>query len=407
MSKKIIGPFNLNSFEDKSNCCGCAACESICPVESISMVEDAEGFLYPLVDTKTCITCGLCEKVCPIIHNKKNPQKEFVQACYSKDEKIRKNASSGGIFELLARDIIAEGGVVFGAAFDENLTLKHMQADNIKDLRKLTKSKYIQSDINGSFLKVKEILLSNKKVLFVGAPCQVSALITFLGKPYVNLLTVDFICHGVPSNKMFKSYKESVEKKTDGKMIEFNFRVKNDSIKHIHGYSYIIKKDDEIKLKRGMFFDNPFYLGFKKYLFLRPSCYSCKYATPDRVSDITLADFWGIEEYLPELDFSKGVSMVLVNSEKGAASFMKLDRDIDKHQFKMDIAIRSNQCLSAPTKVPINREIIMQDYQTLTFNEFSKKHIKSNKYILYKLYYFLPMFIRKYIIKKFRGIGYV
>ncbi len=403
----MIGPFNLQSFENKSKCCGCAACESICPVGVISMVEDAEGFMYPVVKTEKCINCGLCDKVCPIINDRENPQVSHVQACYSKDEKIRKNASSGGIFELLARGIIDEGGVVFGAAFDENLTLKHMYTDNIKGLRKLTKSKYIQSDLNGSFLKVKEILLSDKRVLFVGTPCQVSALNNFLGKSYENLLTVDFICHGVPSNKMFKSYKETVEKKTDGKMIEFNFRVKDDRIKHVHGYSYMIKKDNEIKTKKGMFFDNPFYFGFKKYLFLRPSCYSCKYSTPERVSDITLADFWGIEDYLPELDFSKGVSMVLVNSEKGESAFMKLDSDIDTYQFEIDIAIKSNHCLSTPTKAPQNREVIMQDYQTLTFNEFSKKHIMSNKYRLYKLYYFLPLFIRKYIIKKFKGIGYV
>jgi coenzyme F420-reducing hydrogenase beta subunit len=187
----------------------------------------------------------------------------------------------------------------------------------LPDLKKLCKSKYIQSDTNGTFAKVKKFLLEDRKVLFVGTPCQVSGLNNYLGKSFDHLLTVDFVCHGVPSDKMFKSYKEAEEKKRGGKMVNFSFRIKDGNVKHIHGYSYTIDKSGKFKVYRGMFFDNPFYFGFKKYLILRPSCYSCRYCTPERVSDITLADFWGIEDYLSHIDFNKGVSMVLVNSNKG------------------------------------------------------------------------------------------
>jgi len=403
----MIGPFNLLSFESKSNCCGCRACESICPVGAISMNEDAEGFIYPLVDTEACVNCCLCERVCPVVKNKKNPHSEYALACYSKDTVIRNNASSGGVFELLAREVIADGGVVFGAAFDNQLTLKHMYADNLQDLKKLCKSKYIQSDTNNVFVKVREFLADKRRVLFVGTPCQVSALNNFLGKQYDQLLTVDFICHGVPSDKMFKSYIHSEEQRRGGIIKSFSFRIKDGNIKHVHGYSYTIEKNGRSKKYRGMFFDNPFYFAFKKYLILRPSCYRCKYCTPERVSDITLADFWGIEDYLPYVDFNKGVSMVLVNGEKGQTAFGALHKNIDSYQFGIDVAIKCNHCFSAPTKLPQNREKLMQNYQSLSFNEFIKRHIMSKKTVIYKIYYILPMFVRKRLIKMFRGVGYV
>lgn len=403
----MIGPFNLLSFKRKSNCCGCRACENICPIGAISMNEDVGGFIFPVVDTETCINCGLCEKACPVVNIKKNEKSEYALACYSKDKVIRNDASSGGIFELLARKTIGVGGVVFGAAFDEQLTLKHMYAENLQDLKKLCKSKYIQSDANEVFIKVKQFLLDNRKVLFVGAPCQVSALNNYLGKPFDQLITVDFICHGVPSNKIFKSYKEAEEKKHRGKMTSFSFRVKDGNVKHVHGYSYTIERNGRPKVYKGMFFDNPYYFGFKKYLILRPSCYSCKYCTPERVSDITLADFWGIEDYLKDVDFNKGVSMVLVNSKKGQIAFSALHENIESYQLGIDIAVKSNHCLSAPTMLPQTREKLMIDYQRLPFDEFANKHIMSKKRILYRIYYKLPLFIRKRVMKKFKGIGYV
>ncbi|MGR6836811.1 Coenzyme F420 hydrogenase/dehydrogenase, beta subunit C-terminal domain [Syntrophomonas erecta] len=403
----MIELIDLSSFESKSKCCGCRACESICPVGAISMHEDMEGFVYPHVNMQICIDCDLCEKVCPFINLETNQQSKYAEACYSKDAVIRNNASSGGVFELLARDIIADNGVVFGAAFDKQLTLKHMDVDNLLDLNKLCKSKYIQSDTNGTFAKVKEFLLEDKKVMFVGTPCQVSGLKNYLGKPFDHLLTVDFICHGVPSDKMFKSYKEAEEKIRGAKMVSFSFRVKDGKVKHINGYSYTMNKDGKLKEYKGMFFDNPFYFGFKKSLILRSSCYSCLYCTPERVSDITLADFWGIEDYLSHIDFNKGVSMVLVNSNKGQFAMNKLRESIDSYQFGIDVAIKCNHCLSSPTELPKNREKLMQDYQNMPFNEFAKRHIMSKKMMIYKLYYALPITIRKIVMKKFKGIGYV
>lgn len=403
----MIGQVNLLSFESKSKCCGCRACENICPVQAISITEDAEGFAYPVIDHDICLDCGICDKICPIINAKKNPQNEYVKACYSKDVIIRNDASSGGIFELLARKVIADGGVVFGAAFDENLTLKHTYVNNLQDLKRLCKSKYVQSDTKGIFIKVKELISDNIKVMFVGTPCQISALNNYLGDLSDQLLTVDFICHGVPSDRMFKSYVETEEKKHRGKMTDFSFRIKDGKVKHVHGYSYVIERNRRQQTYTGMFFDNPYYLGFKKYLFLRPSCYSCIYCTPERVSDITLADFWGIEDYLPDVDFNKGVSMILVNSEKGQTYLSAIGDDIDSYEFGIDIAIQNNQCLSVPTKLPPNREKLMQDYQSMSFDDFAERHIISKKRMVYKIFYMLPLFIRKRFVKIFKGMGYV
>ena len=403
----MIGPFDLLSFKSKTNCCGCIVCKNACPVSAISITEDYEGFMYPVVDIAACVNCKLCEKVCPNINIKKNSCSDYAYCAYSKDQAIRNDASSGGIFELLAREIINKDGIVFGAAFDEQLTLKHTYADNFNDLKKLCKSKYIQSDTNGVYYKVKKLLINNKLVLFVGTPCQVSALNNYLGEKYNNLLTVDFICHGVPSYKMFKSYIKSEEQKHDGKIKSFSFRVKDGKVKHVHGYSYIIESKGKEKIHRGMFYDNAFYFGFKKYLTLRPSCYFCKYCTPERVSDITLADFWGIEEYLPNIDFNKGVSMVLVNSEKGATAFKFIEHNIISQKFDMEIAIKCNHCLTAPTKLPQIRVKLMEDYHNMPFEDFARKYILSNKLFIYKLYYSLPLFIRKLSTKMWKEKSYV
>lgn len=403
----MIDTVDLMSFKSKSGCCGCRACESICPAGAVAACEDNEGFAYPLINAEKCVNCGLCDKACPMVSIKKNPRSEYAQACFSKDPAVRNSASSGGIFGLLAREMLAAGGVVFGAAFDGELNLRHVDADNLDDLHKLYRSKYIQSDASGAFARVKELLQNHRPVLFAGTPCQVSALNNYLGGEYEGLTTVDFICHGVPSGKMFGSYKVSVEKKRGGRMTSFAFRVKDTGIKHVHSYLYEIEKAGKIKAYKGMFYDNPYYFGFKKYLFLRPSCYSCKYCSPERVSDITLADFWGIEEYLPGLDFHKGVSMVLANSGKGRAAFSAISGNISAYRFEMDIAVRCNHCLSSPTELPPNREELMRAYQSMTFDEFAKRHLMSKKTAVYKMYYALPLFARKFMMKRLKGIGYV
>ena len=201
------------NIKDKSKCCGCSGCMNICPKNAIIMKEDKNGFKYPIVDKEKCINCGLCEKVCPILNNKKEQQKEIkAYACYNKNIEERLKSSSGGIFILLAKEILKRNGIVFGAAFDENFNVKHISIDNEKDIEKLMGSKYVQSNMGKVYKEVKEFLENGKYILFSGTPCQIEGLKKFLKKDYDKLYTQDIICHGVPSPKIWQMYLEYQKK---------------------------------------------------------------------------------------------------------------------------------------------------------------------------------------------------
>ena len=203
-------------IKDKKDCCGCSACVQKCPKQCISLKEDCEGFLYPIVDKDICIDCGLCEKVCPILYQGEERKPLKVFAAKNHDEEIRKQSSSGGIFTLLAEKIINEGGVVFGAKFDENWDVKHDYTETIEGLAAFRGSKYVQSRIEDNYRKAETFLKQGRKVLFSGTPCQIAGLKRFFRKEYENLLTVDFICHGVPSPGVWRRYlQETVARMCD------------------------------------------------------------------------------------------------------------------------------------------------------------------------------------------------
>ena len=321
---------------DKRDCCGCSACVQRCPKHCITLQEDAEGFLYPHVDESNCIDCGLCEKVCPMLHPGEPRKPLVVYAARNRNEKVRLQSSSGGVFTALAETVIHEGGVVFGVCFDEKWEVVHTYADNCDELVKFRGSKYVQSKMGDCYQQVETFLKAGRKVLFSGTPCQIRGLKLFLRKEYENLLAVDVICHGVPSPGVWREYlKEEIARQRDRKntvlprpihekdvLVEgISFRDKTLGWKK-YSFALVLSTTNGSGEKfsfcsRMPFIKNPFMRGFLTNLYLRPSCFACPSKCGKSGSDLTFGDFWGIEHVMPEIDDDKGVSCVLVNTEKG------------------------------------------------------------------------------------------
>lgn len=309
---------------DKYLCCGCNACSSICTKYCITMQVDNEGFFYPKVDFSECIDCHLCEKVCPVINQDDSRQPIEVFAANNTNDDIRLASSSGGIFTLLAELILDEGGVVFGARWDEEWNVIHDHVESKDELYKFRGSKYLQSYIGDSYSKVASVLKTGRKVLFTGTPCQIAGLKHYLRKEYDGLLTVEIICHSVPSPSVWQEYlAEQLEilkwKKSDIKSI--SFRNKNPSWEK---YSFVIKHNDGsvfIELAR----KNAYMRGFLANLYNRPSCYQCPAKNLRSGSDITLGDYWSISTIFPDMNDKKGVSAIVVNTQKGIKYLQKVD----------------------------------------------------------------------------------
>lgn len=303
---------------DKENCCGCASCASICPKHCITMAADSEGFLYPNVNRETCIDCGLCEKVCIELHPFEKSEPLSVFAAINKNEEIRLKSSSGGIFYIVAEKIINEGGVVFGARFDENWQVIIDYTEDLKGIEAFMGSKYVQARVEYAYKDAKRFLLEGRKVLFSGTPCQIAGLNKFLQKKYDNLLTVDFICHGTPSPKVWNMYlNEVIEKIKYISSVEF--RNKKKGWKNF-SFNLRYNQEDRTYSVFSPFQRNPYMKAFLQDIILRPSCYNCKVKGCSSKSDITIADFWGIHSVFPEMDDDKGTGLVLINSEKGKYS---------------------------------------------------------------------------------------
>lgn len=298
----------------KEDCCGCAACEQICPKHCINLNEDKEGFLYPTVNHTICINCGLCEKVCPVLTPKKERLPIRTYAGKYLNAAIREDSSSGGVFTLLAEQIINQGGVVFGAKFNEDWELAHSYTETMDGIAPMRRSKYVQSSINNTFRVAEKFLKQGRKVLFVGTPCQTTGLKKYLHTEYDNLFTVDFVCHGVPSPKVWRKYLDWIKtdkQKDRRQFVEINFRDKSTGWKN---YSITYATLSEKKTQR--FQDNPYMQAFLANLTLRPSCYNCQFKKGQTESDITIGDFWGIERLKPTIDDDLGVSLIMIHNPK-------------------------------------------------------------------------------------------
>lgn len=350
-------------IKDLKDCMGCHSCMNICPVSCISMVSDIEGFLYPEVDNNLCVRCNKCVNVCPIINKRIIANTPNAYACINRDEGIRLDSSSGGIFTLIAEKIISEAGVVFGAMFNNEFELVHQYVDKIEDLSKLRGSKYVQSKINNAYKLAQNFLNSGRTVLFTGTPCQIAGLYSYLPRTYSNLLTIDFICHGVPSPRLWRKYIRFREDKAD--IDKINFRRKNNGWKQF-SVSFIFKDNTEY---RKIFKKDLYMRAFLRDICLRPSCYRCEFKTLNRQSDFTLGDFWGVGNILPEMDDDKGTSLVLVNSVEGNKIFDFLTPRMIFVKVNMDEAIKYNS--PAIKSVPQNPKR-QQFFNDLEIFEFDK-----------------------------------
>lgn len=342
---------------DKAKCCGCGACENICPKNCITMTADEEGFLYPVIDFSRCIDCNACVRVCPVLSPLKAAnQSPKAFAAAAKDDTLRLSSSSGGVFSLLAKRMLEQGGSVYGAAFDDEFQIRHIGIRDQSELERLRGSKYVQSRTEMSFSEIKRLLSSGTPVLFSGTPCQVAGLKKFLGREYDGLTTVDLICHGVPSPLVWKKYLEyqSVAHQHEEAQ-RISFRHKKYGWKR---YSVSIEYDDTEYLED--LNRDKFMRAFLTNLCLRPSCYECAFKTIDRVSDITIADFWGVEQELPSFDDDKGTSLVIIHSKRGENLIASIQSEVRKHEVELNRAIAHNTAMISSAPMHRKRAAFMQ-----------------------------------------------
>ena len=357
-------------IEDKKNCCGCSACYNICPNDAILMKEDEQGFLYPEVDSEKCVDCGICVKICPLQQENQAKTPPKIYAVKAKDDEVRFNSSSGGAFTVLSDIVLEDKGIVYGAVFDENLKVHHIRCDDTQKRNLCRYSKYSQSDMGKIFSEVKKDLLDGRQVLFTGTPCQVDGLNCFLsGVNTEKLFLVDIICHGVLSPKLFSEFLKLIEKKRKKKVVGYCYRAKD------FGWSDLEKVTfDDGSQEVGTEFLQTWKKIFYENCDLRPSCYTCKYSTTPRSSDITIGDFWGIEKFSPDFVDTKGVSMVLVNTDKGKSFFEKAKGHFDIKEQTLEEAKVRNPNLYKSSAPFVSPEAFWNDYNKYGFYYVVKKY---------------------------------
>jgi len=367
------------NITSKELCCGCKACGDACPKKAITFKTDIEGFWYPEVNKDLCVDCGLCEKVCPIINIdslKKNdlPQSEC-HAAINKNIEVRFDSTSGGLFSALADATYKAGGYVGGAIFTEDYGVKFFISNDKKDLTALRSSKYLQSDTEGLYLAVRDLVKAGEKVLVCGSPCQMAALRAFLKKDYENLIIVDFICRGTNSPKVFRKYLDYLEERFGSKVVYF--KAKNKEL----GWRQLTSK---VCFENGKTLydtkDTSYYAAgyLNTGVYTRPSCYDCKFKGFPRISDITLADLWGAEKIVgKELDQDIGTSLVMLNSSKGQKYFDTIKNSINEKIIPFESILARNPALVKPLNPPlVDRDKFYQDLDQHPFKEVAGKYIK-------------------------------
>lgn len=358
-------------FEKKELCCGCSACKNVCPKGAISMGPDEKGFLYPEINQSLCIDCGLCKEVCPFPAGYVHPDvlpSPVVYAAKNRAEQVRMTSSSGGLFVPLSDIILSRGGVVYGARFDENHRVIHSRARTGEERDLFKSSKYVQSDLNGIFRDVAADLKDGKVVLFSGMPCQSAGLQSYLDKRKIGrecLVVCDFVCHGAPSPLIFEEYKAYMEKKTGSRIKDLTFRAKSTKKS---------TQDMRISFENGAAYqapsawEDPYYRMFLNNLILRPSCYQCTFTKTKRASDITLADFWGVEKAFPQFEDKKGVSLALLNTSKGKKLFEAVMPQLEVISPPLERCIEKNPNLRRPSSAKQPPEQFWNEYKEQGFD---------------------------------------
>ena len=358
-------------FENKRDCCGCGACKNVCPREAISMAADADGFLYPQIDAQLCVECGACQKVCGY---QNLPDRSRPIACYAaaaRDEETLKKSASGGMFAVTARKLLEQGGVVYGVAMpmeEAGLTARHVRIDSVQALATLQGSKYVQSDTALIYRQAREDLREGRQVLFSGTPCQIAGLLGFLGRKYENLLTMEVICHGVPSGRMFRDFLKSLEKRKGSAVAAFAFRTKEKGQGMNTCVNYLGKDGRNAVANRNGHLYSYMHYFLKSYIY-RDNCYSCPFAAAERVADITIGDYWGFHEEHPvlgrnvKLSNARGVSCVLLNSENGVRHFEACSHDLTVLATEFEKVARHNEQLRKPCTERKERDVILRLYR--------------------------------------------
>ncbi len=403
-------------LENRAACCGCAACAQICPKKAISMESDREGFQYPVVDKELCVSCGLCRGACPMEGQadgggtslsflehypdipapvvKKNG-KASTRGCFheprafggmAKDEGVLERSSSGGIFTILAEKILTGGGVVFGAAFSGDWTVRHVAVTDKEGLSALRGSKYVQSEIGRVYEEAREYLLQGREVLFSGTPCQTAGLRSFLGRDEDKLYLVDFICHGVPSPMVFSKYLDYVRRKEGAEISSFRFRLKD------HGWHPSgLQMGTEIAFDNGRVlrhfpaFRDPYMNGFLADLYLRPSCYNCPFKTiPKGTADITIADFWGVDKIMPDVNYQKGASLVLAHNPQGMKLLESIGDSFEGRECNWEKSVRKNQTLLRSAAEPLERADFFELLEKSSFEKAARKYLGTGRAVLEK-----------------------
>lgn len=344
-------------ISDKHNCCGCEACMQVCPKQCIAMTADEQGFLYPRVDESVCIDCGLCERVCPELHPLEARTPVGTYASMNKDEAVRMQSSSGGIFTMLAEAVLAEGGVVFGVKFADDWSVEHAYTETRDGLAAFRGSKYVQSRVGTAYADALRFLKAGRKVLFSGTSCQIAGLRRFLRKDYEGLIAVEVVCHGVPSPMVWRSYLEHLKSGAhsalgknsvapvsvqDVRILDVNFRDKKEGWQK---YGFSLRMTSASKAEQNTVFSsvnekktttedvclfdvcskNLYMRLFLSDISLRPSCYACKAKSGASGADIALADFWNINKRYADWNDDRGASLVLVYTERGATIFNQIN----------------------------------------------------------------------------------
>lgn len=334
---------------ERSRCTGCQVCMNVCPRNAISFVEDERGFSYPEISDE-CINCGACQKVCPRESGTmlNPPNENNVYAAFSKDKAIRMCSSSGGLFSEIATSVLSKGGLVFATKFDSDCRgVSFACCDSIEKLSAFRGSKYIQSMPGMVYKDVKSSLQMGKTILFIGVPCQVDALKKFLGCDYPNLLTIDIICHGVPSPKLWRDYCQIIETRNRSCVVGANFRYKKPSWTRFSIKTKLENGKEVVSSK----FDDPYLISFLKEISMRENCYQCEYTSTKRAGDITLADFWGYQSRTFKMrNTEEGISLVLINTKKGEDAFKEIEDKIFVQKRTLKEAIQGNRSLSEPWK---------------------------------------------------------
>lgn len=378
---------------DMKKCSGCRACEKSCTVHAITMQKNEEGFLYPIIDETKCVDCGKCTKVCPV-ENTKGMKPLAVYAAVHNVQKILMDSSSGGMFTAVSQPILDADGTVFGCMMDSEFSVVHQAATDADTFARMRGSKYVQSNAMNTYLEVKNLLKIGRQVLYTGTPCQIAGLKSYLGKEYTNLLTVDLVCHGVPSPELFKQHIKWLESRCHGKLDSYSFRSKIKAKGQDNLYYYFYYYENFKKSKHGPASLDPYFNAFRKRKTYRESCYQCQFACGERCGDLTIGDYWKVERFHPELKGIPGVSILCINSEKGMEAFKGFKGNL--RLVKSDMKEVQKVCtnMREPSSRPSERDEVYKYIAEHGYEVWANDYLKSKRYKLMRVFEALPAFIR-------------